>query len=256
MQPRITAVVFDLGGVLIDWDPRYLYRTLFDDEAAMEEFLATVTTQEWNRAQDAGRPWAEAVEELADASPRAARPDRGVLAALAGDARRRDRADRRAARRAAIDRHPAVRAQQLVGRDVPARPAALPVPRVVRRHRDLRRRAAWPSPIRGSSRSCSSATGSSAAETLFIDDHAAERRGRGRAGLHGHPVRRRDRPPGRPRTPRPPAGQAAEAIRQAGLTASPSSPTAIASSITSSIACGSFATAKPWTIARRRPRSA
>ena len=44
MQPRISAVVFDLGGVLIDWDPRYLYRTLFDDEVAMEEFLATVTT--------------------------------------------------------------------------------------------------------------------------------------------------------------------------------------------------------------------
>ena len=69
MQPRISAVVFDLGGVLIDWDPRYLYRTLFDDEVAMEEFLATVTTQEWNRAQDAGRPWADAVEELATRHP-------------------------------------------------------------------------------------------------------------------------------------------------------------------------------------------
>ena len=69
MEPRITAVVFDLGGVLIDWDPRYLYRTLFDDEAAMEEFLATVTTQDWNHAQDAGRPWAEAIEELAESHP-------------------------------------------------------------------------------------------------------------------------------------------------------------------------------------------
>ena len=68
-RPPITTVVFDLGGVLIDWDPRYLYRTLFDDEAAMEDFLATVTTPEWNRAQDAGRPWAEAVEELAARHP-------------------------------------------------------------------------------------------------------------------------------------------------------------------------------------------
>jgi 2-haloacid dehalogenase len=68
-EPRITAVVFDLGGVLIDWDPRYLYRTLFDDEAAMEEFLATITTPEWNHAQDAGRPWAEAIEELAALHP-------------------------------------------------------------------------------------------------------------------------------------------------------------------------------------------
>lgn len=61
----ISAVVFDLGGVLIDWNPRYLYRKLFDgDEAAMETFLATVTTPEWNLAQDAGRPWAEAIETL------------------------------------------------------------------------------------------------------------------------------------------------------------------------------------------------
>jgi 2-haloacid dehalogenase len=64
-----TTVVFDLGGVLIDWDPRYLYRTLFDDEAAMEAFLAEVTTPEWNAAQDAGRPWAEAVRSLADRHP-------------------------------------------------------------------------------------------------------------------------------------------------------------------------------------------
>lgn len=69
MPSPISAVVFDLGGVLIDWNPRYLYRTLFDDGAAMEDFLATVTTPDWNLAQDAGRPWAEAVEELASRYP-------------------------------------------------------------------------------------------------------------------------------------------------------------------------------------------
>jgi 2-haloacid dehalogenase len=54
-------VVFDLGGVLIEWDPRHLYRKLFaGDEAAMEHFLATVCTHEWNRKQDAGRSFAEA----------------------------------------------------------------------------------------------------------------------------------------------------------------------------------------------------
>jgi 2-haloacid dehalogenase len=68
-SPRVSAVVFDLGGVLIDWNPRHLYRTLFDDDEAMEEFLASVTTQEWNTAQDAGRPWSEAVEELATRYP-------------------------------------------------------------------------------------------------------------------------------------------------------------------------------------------
>ena len=74
-QPRanataITAVVFDLGGVLIDWNPRHLYRKLFgDDEAAMERFLAEVCTLEWNGDFDSGRPFAEGVAELAAAHP-------------------------------------------------------------------------------------------------------------------------------------------------------------------------------------------
>lgn len=64
-----TSVIFDLGGVLIDWDPRYLYRKLFDDPDEMESFLAEVTTAEWNAHQDAGRPWAEAVDLLVAEHP-------------------------------------------------------------------------------------------------------------------------------------------------------------------------------------------
>ncbi|NYH90538.1 HAD family phosphatase [Actinopolymorpha rutila] len=60
----IQAVVFDVGGVLLDWNPRYLYRTLLADEAEVERFLAQVCTPEWNAAQDAGRTWAEGVAEL------------------------------------------------------------------------------------------------------------------------------------------------------------------------------------------------
>ena len=63
------AAVFDLGGVLIDWDPRYLYRKLLADEAAVEEFLATVCTPEWNAEQDRGRPFAEGVAELVERHP-------------------------------------------------------------------------------------------------------------------------------------------------------------------------------------------
>jgi 2-haloacid dehalogenase len=63
------AVVFDLGGVLIDWDPRYLYRKLLADEAAVEEFLATVCTPAWNAEQDRGRPFAEGVAELVERHP-------------------------------------------------------------------------------------------------------------------------------------------------------------------------------------------
>lgn len=68
-EARPTTVTFDLGGVLIDWNPRYLYQQLFDDDAEMERFLAEVTTQEWNAAQDAGRPWSEAVEVLSAQFP-------------------------------------------------------------------------------------------------------------------------------------------------------------------------------------------
>lgn len=68
--PTIDAVVFDLGGVLIDWNPRYLYRQLFrGDDAAMERFLVEVVTPEWNLQQDAGRPWADAIELLAREHP-------------------------------------------------------------------------------------------------------------------------------------------------------------------------------------------
>ena len=61
--PR-SIVVFDLGGVLIDWNPRYLYRKLFaGDDAAMEHFLTQVCTSEWNEGQDAGRSFAEALQK-------------------------------------------------------------------------------------------------------------------------------------------------------------------------------------------------
>ena len=64
-----STVIFDLGGVLIDWDPRHLYRQLFDDPSEMETFLAEVATAEWNGRQDEGRPWPEAIEELAAEHP-------------------------------------------------------------------------------------------------------------------------------------------------------------------------------------------
>src|SRR5690242_6432032 len=74
-KARVTGVVFDLGGVLIDWDPRHLYRKLFlNDEPGMERFLAEVCTLEWNAAQDAGRSWAEGTALL-----RARHPDRAEL---------------------------------------------------------------------------------------------------------------------------------------------------------------------------------
>ena len=64
-QKGRSVVVFDVGGVLIDWDPRHLYRKLFaGDEPAMEHFLANICTHEWNRCQDAGRSFAEGARLL------------------------------------------------------------------------------------------------------------------------------------------------------------------------------------------------
>lgn len=62
-------VVFDLGGVLIDWDPRHLYRKLIDNENSIERFLSEICTSAWNERQDAGRPWHEAIAELVERAP-------------------------------------------------------------------------------------------------------------------------------------------------------------------------------------------
>ena len=69
----VETVVFDIGNVLVDWNPRYLYRKVFDDEEEMEDFLDTVTTHEWNREQDRGRTLEEATGVLIARHPEYAR---------------------------------------------------------------------------------------------------------------------------------------------------------------------------------------
>ena len=64
-----TTVVFDVGGVLLDWNPRYLYRKLFDDEDKMEYFLTHICSNTWNLMQDAGRSFADGVIELSTRYP-------------------------------------------------------------------------------------------------------------------------------------------------------------------------------------------
>jgi 2-haloacid dehalogenase len=67
---NLDTAVFDIGGVLVDWDPRYLYRTLFESEEEMEDFLATVATPEWHLEQDRGRTVEEATAFLCSRHPR------------------------------------------------------------------------------------------------------------------------------------------------------------------------------------------
>jgi len=57
-------VIFDFGGVLVDWNPRYVYREMTDDEEKIEWFLENICNAEWNILQDAGRSFAEGTAEL------------------------------------------------------------------------------------------------------------------------------------------------------------------------------------------------
>ena len=65
----IKAVVFDLGAVLIDWNPRYVYRDLFPSEDALEHFMTQIITSEWNHQMDLGKPFADCIRELAALHP-------------------------------------------------------------------------------------------------------------------------------------------------------------------------------------------
>ena len=60
----IKQIVFDFGGVLVDWNPRYMYQKYFEDAAAMEHFLEHICSHEWNEQQDAGRTLQEGTDIL------------------------------------------------------------------------------------------------------------------------------------------------------------------------------------------------
>jgi len=69
IAPAVGAVVFDIGGVLLEWDPRLVYGDLVPDPAELEWFLSEVCSPEWNGTLDAGRPIDEACDELAARHP-------------------------------------------------------------------------------------------------------------------------------------------------------------------------------------------
>jgi 2-haloacid dehalogenase len=66
---NIKNIIFDLGGVLIDWNPEYMYRKLISDEEKRKWFLNTICTGDWNERQDGGRLIKEANEELIEKYP-------------------------------------------------------------------------------------------------------------------------------------------------------------------------------------------
>ena len=66
---KVENIIFDFGGVLVDWNPRYLYRNYFQNESEMEDFLRTVCIDEWNLEQDSGRSLAEGTRLLQEKFP-------------------------------------------------------------------------------------------------------------------------------------------------------------------------------------------
>jgi 2-haloacid dehalogenase len=69
MNNTTKAIIFDLGSVLIDWNPHHLYRKLFDNEQEMKDFLANIATMDWNEEQDMGRSLQEGTEILVKQHP-------------------------------------------------------------------------------------------------------------------------------------------------------------------------------------------
>jgi 2-haloacid dehalogenase len=64
MSRIVDTVIFDIGNVLIEWDPENLYRKLIPDDAERHRFLGEVCTMDWNLQQDLGRTWDVAIQEL------------------------------------------------------------------------------------------------------------------------------------------------------------------------------------------------
>jgi len=69
MSTGIDAIIFDLGGVLIDWNPSYVFDKMFDDPEKKKHFFENICTSDWNEKQDAGRPLKEATQELVRKHP-------------------------------------------------------------------------------------------------------------------------------------------------------------------------------------------
>jgi 2-haloacid dehalogenase len=64
-----TTIIFDLGGVLVDWNPSYVFDKLIEDEEKRNHFFQNICTPEWNEEQDAGRTIKEATDMLVDQHP-------------------------------------------------------------------------------------------------------------------------------------------------------------------------------------------
>jgi 2-haloacid dehalogenase len=134
---RPSTVVFDVGGVLLDWNPRHLYRKVFDDDVAMERFLGTICTPQWHDPHDRGASTADSCARLAEAHPEHAdeiwawmtRGEEMVAGAFDDTVEILTELTRWRCR--------LLRTQQHGSRDLPPALRAVPLLQLVRRHPDL-----------------------------------------------------------------------------------------------------------------------
>jgi len=66
---NINSIIFDFGGVLVDWNPRYMYKDVFENNSEMELFLTQICSEDWNLQQDKGRSLSEGTRVLQDKFP-------------------------------------------------------------------------------------------------------------------------------------------------------------------------------------------
>lgn len=66
---KVDTIIFDLGGVLVDWNPQYLYKKIFDTQEEIDYFLTHIATSDWNETQDAGRSLQDGTKLLLDQFP-------------------------------------------------------------------------------------------------------------------------------------------------------------------------------------------
>ena len=181
---RLRAVVFDLGGVLLDWDPRYLYRKLFDDEVAMERFLSEVCTMEWHHAHDLGvpaerscRPWWRPIQ----ITPSSSGPGRGAARRCSPA---RSMGASRSSGRFATPAFPVYALTNMERETYPVRREKLRVPALVRRHRRVRLRGRGEARPAGSSTLLLERFDLAPESTVMIDDSPANVEAARRAGMH------------------------------------------------------------------------
>ena len=175
--------MFDVGNVLLRWDPRHLYRTIFDDEGEMEWFLSDVCTPHWNIEQDRGRDWDEAVALLAKDFPATRVPIRAFHERWEETVSGTDRGQRRAA--GAPARRPGAELlhHEFLGAQIRTLAGPLSVPRGLRRHHRVGRRAN-PEARARDLQSAPRALWPEAGDCVFIDDSKANVEGARAVGMH------------------------------------------------------------------------